>query len=274
MDISVIIPTYKPGSYIFHCLRSIAKQNIAKQRFEVIVILNGCKEPYLSSIRSFIEKELRHIHVSLVQTDVPGVSNARNIGLNNAKGDYIAFIDDDDWVSNNYLENLLIVSTSNSVTIANVLQIDESTHKESPHFLTKAYQNAIHRNNLTIFDTRSFLSAAGGKLIPKSIILDRRFNVRHTLGEDSLFMFEISDKIKEIKIAEPSTIYYVRNRADSVSRREHSFKQRLNVASNLLADYVMVYVPNAAKYDFRLFASRIAATMKNLFFSYKLIKNA
>ena len=97
MKISVIIPTYQPKDYLWECLNSLTSQTISKDDYEVIIVLNGCDEPYKSQIQSYIDAK-EGFHFSLIQTDVPGVSNARNIGLDKSKGEYISFIDDDPWV--------------------------------------------------------------------------------------------------------------------------------------------------------------------------------
>ena len=54
MKISVIIPTYKPKEYIWECLDSLKSQTFDKKEFEIILILNGCKEPYYSEIDKYI----------------------------------------------------------------------------------------------------------------------------------------------------------------------------------------------------------------------------
>ena len=99
MKISVIIPTYKPGAYIWECLDSLRNQTLPKEDFELILVLNGCKDPYYSQIQEYIDKNLIGNNVNFIQTDTGGVSNARNIALDVAKGEYITFIDDDDYIS-------------------------------------------------------------------------------------------------------------------------------------------------------------------------------
>ena len=99
VDISVIIPTYKPQDYFWECLDSLAAQTLEPERFEVTVVLNGCNEPYKSLIQEHISSGMQHLNVRLVQTDTPGVSNARNMGIDMANGTYLTFIDDDDYVS-------------------------------------------------------------------------------------------------------------------------------------------------------------------------------
>ena len=98
MDISVIIPTYKPQDYIWTCLDSLVNQTLSYDHFEVIIILNGCSEPWKSQIEDYIASNMSAMNVTFIQTDIPGVSNARNLGLDAIKGDYVFFIDDDDYM--------------------------------------------------------------------------------------------------------------------------------------------------------------------------------
>lgn len=80
MDISVIIPSYKPGEYVWECLESLNRQTLAKDRFEVIFVLNGCNEPWKSDLQKWFDAH-PELNVNFIQTDTPGVSNARNIAL-------------------------------------------------------------------------------------------------------------------------------------------------------------------------------------------------
>ena len=92
MRISVIIPSYRPEEYLYECLEAIRNQTLTQNEFETLVILNGCKEPYFEQIQKYIN--VHSSNIRLIQTDVPGVSNARNIGIEAAKGEYLTFVDD------------------------------------------------------------------------------------------------------------------------------------------------------------------------------------
>ena len=125
--ISIIIPTYKPGSYFKECLASIANQCINKDILEIIIILNGPQEPWRDTINLWInECGLTSISKFLL-TNESGVSNARNIGIDNANGEYITFIDDDDYISPQYLEELLKVSSPNCVGLSDSIYYIESS---------------------------------------------------------------------------------------------------------------------------------------------------
>lgn len=80
VKISVIIPSYKPQSYLWECLDSVCGQTFPKEEYEVILVLNGCKEPYDGQIREYIGSH-RDIQWKYIHTDEGGVSNARNLAL-------------------------------------------------------------------------------------------------------------------------------------------------------------------------------------------------
>ena len=91
MKISVIIPSYKPKGYLWECLESLYNQTFPSNDFEILLVLNGCCEPYKSQIEEFLKgKDM--CNVCLIQTNQLGVSNARNIGLDRAKGDCISLL--------------------------------------------------------------------------------------------------------------------------------------------------------------------------------------
>ena len=72
IKISVIIPSYKPQDYLWQCLDSICNQTFPKQDYEVILVLNGCNEPYNSQIKQYIGKH-PDVGWNYIQTDNPGV---------------------------------------------------------------------------------------------------------------------------------------------------------------------------------------------------------
>ena len=80
MKITVIVPTYKPQSYLWECLDAIYNQTFSKSDYELILVLNGCNEPYNSQINDWLS-EHKDLQVQFIQTDQGGVSNARNIAL-------------------------------------------------------------------------------------------------------------------------------------------------------------------------------------------------
>lgn len=257
--ISIIIPTYCPGEYIYDCLHSLSKQSLSYASFEIIIVLNGCKAPYEASIKKYIQDNMESMDISVVQTDRAGVSNARNMALCIAKGNYICFLDDDDYVSTNYLSKLLEKADSGVLAVSNLLTFsDEDKNRFGSDYITYAYKNV--KSN-SVFRCRSFLSSSCGKLIHKDIIGNRLFDVRLANSEDALFMFTISNRIDRIERADADAIYYRRLRKNSASRSHISMRNRFAFSVRLIGKFSLIYFRHPFSYNFFLYISRIVAVL-------------
>lgn len=263
--ISVIIPTYRPKAYIWECLQSLAKQTLACDQFEVIVVLNGCNEPFYSQILQFIKKQMPTHQVHLLQTDEGGVSNARNIGMDYATGEYITFIDDDDYVSNTYLEEMLSLSTGNNIVLCYPYAFnDGQPAQQLPYRITDAYNQCAGKSNISINSVaRKFFSGPCMKLIPANYVKDQRFDVRFKIGEDSLFMFLISNKVKNITFTSQNAIYYRRCRENSTIFSTNA-KQRIQNAIHLIIAYSKIYFSKIGEYNFLFYATRILGSLRSI----------
>lgn len=270
LDISVIIPSFKPQSYLYECLESLKSQTFDHNHFEIIIILNGCKEPYYSDIQNYIKHSLPDMNINFIQTDIPGVSNARNIGLDNAKGEYICFVDDDDIVSPNYLSDLLENADEDSIVISNIYSfIHNINEKRKNFFVCNKLSNKERYAHASLFSNRSFLAFPVAKIIHKSIIENRRFNCKFKNGEDALFMTSISDKIKDFRFTNNTAIYYVRERVGSASRRKFNFLLLTKDTLLLLLAYFSIYFSKPLSYNLPLFLSRIPGVIKGAIQLYK-----
>lgn len=266
MELSVIIPTYKPGEYIKDCLSSLLKQSLCPAKFEVIIILNGCGEPYLSAIKAFFQENNPAFRVVLRQTDTSGVSNARNMGIDIAKGEYITFIDDDDWLAENFLEKLLklVQEECSSIGVANVVNYREATGEYCKDWMTNAYERCRKEKKVTLLSGRSFFSTPWGKIIPRVLIGDVRFDASFKQGEDALFMASISKRVSEIRLASSDTIYYRRLRKASAGRNRAKwsiFKDSFRLSLAFLAMYLSDVLHN----NLPFFANRVLAPYKEIF---------
>ena len=99
--ISIIVPIYNSGRYLRQCLDSIINQSY--KNFEVLLINDGSVDDSATICKEYVEKDSR---IRYFEKENGGVSSARNLGLKNVKGNYITFVDSDDWVDENYLELL------------------------------------------------------------------------------------------------------------------------------------------------------------------------
>lgn len=266
MKISVIIPTYKPQSYIEECLFSIKSQTFDKAQFDVHIILNGCNEPYYTKIKEFVSINLQEYNVKVTQTDIAGVSNARNIGLDVAQGEYIAFLDDDDYISPTYLEQLFKITSQDTIAISNLVAFKDQSNEMLPYYVSNAYNKIIKLDKITIINSRSFFSGPWAKLIHRDIIGTRRFNIKLSNSEDGLFMFTISNLVDKIKCTSSDAIYFRRVRLQSATTQKRTKSYLLKNFSVLVYNYTSIYIKSPFSYNVFFFTTRILASLKTLFF--------
>lgn len=260
MNISIIIPTYKPGSYLKDCLESINNQTMDKKCFEVIIVLNGVIKPYIEYIYSLTK--MYDFNSVVIPTETPGVSNARNLGLSRTQGEYVCFIDDDDKISPSYLENLYSKATPNNIVASNVKAFYNNSNKTENDYIASAYKKLINKNSsLSVFKGRKFMSSSCCKIISRRIIQDVRFDTNLKIGEDSVFMAKISKKVKSIVLSDSSAIYYRRLRAGSASRVKQPILKKCNIVCKLLKKYTKMLTPS---YNIPFIATRIVAALLKL----------
>lgn len=268
MKVSVIIPTYKPGDYLEECLASLGVQTLDSHLFETIIILNGCDEPWNTQVNDYIRKYLKGHNTRLIQTNQPGVSNARNMALDIASGEYITFIDDDDYISPSYLEELLEKSSEKCVALSDSIYFNDKTGELD-------YNNAHHLNYLSnididkpsLFAVRVFFNGPVMKMLHRNIIGNRRFDRRFANGEDSLFMMLISDKIERVAFTSPKAVYFRRIRNGSATTKP---RNKTAIWINYLAlatTYTKYYFSNPMKYNWPFVLSRYLAIVKGALFN-------
>ena len=267
LKITVIIPTYKPQAYLWKCLDSLHNQTFQADDFEILLILNGCNDPYQSEIKDYISLN-KMCNIQLIQTDESGVSNARNIGLDYAKCDYITFIDDDDYVSSTYLEELYAKASPDTISLCYPFAFKDGEYENQlPCSITDAYDLCVsHGANLRISSyVRKYFSGPCMKLIPRSFIQDRRFDIHFRNGEDTLFMFLISDRFSKFSFTSRSAVYYRRFRVGSSVHNKYSFCEKLSFCFRQQVCYIKYYISNPFQYNLIFFISRVFGSFTFLY---------
>jgi glycosyltransferase involved in cell wall biosynthesis len=261
-NVSVIIPTFKPDNYIFECLGSLKEQIFPREKFEILLILNGDRDPFYTLLCNYINAEFGGYNIRLFYTDAAGVSNARNIGIDQCRGRYIAFIDDDDIVSENYLCRMYAMVHENIMPLSYSRAFKNNIADTFDYFITRSYERNINKR-LSILNVRSFFSTPCCKLINREIIGNKRFDTEFQTGEDALFMFLISDKIKEMRLTGKDSVYYRRIRQGSLTTGREN-KYTVLKCLKRISVYTLIFFGNPFRYNFLFFISRILASLKSL----------
>ena len=144
IKLSIVIPIYKVENYIIECLESVCCQLV--EGVEVILVNDGTPDNSMLMARQYISEQYAHLKEQFIFIDQEnqGLSGARNTGISVAKGEYIAFLDSDDKLNNNYIEEILNVIKLNSDI--DIIQFDAlrfnnsgsvSVFLESLHYIGK-----------------------------------------------------------------------------------------------------------------------------------------
>lgn len=265
MKISVIIPTYKPQDYLWECLDSLVAQTFPKEDFEVILVLNGCAEPYKSAIEKYIAEKMQGMNVNFIHTEVGGVSNARNLALDQVKGEFVTFIDDDDFVSPRYLELLYEKADAETISLCYPYAFKDGMLQEQmfSYEMTQQYKTLYNNGKMPYYSARKFFSGPCMKLIPECMIKNRRFDVKFKNGEDSLFMFYLSDRFKSVIFTNKDACYYRRIRKNSAYTSQ-TFTYKLRNALRLIITYSNIYIRCPFKYNTLFFITRIMGACRSI----------
>lgn len=182
--ISVIIPIYNSALYLKQCVDSLMKQDI--DEIEYIFINDASTDGSLSVLNSLL-KNYPNKHSRIINLEKNGgISNARNIGLKYAKGEYVTHCDSDDWVDANMYSTLYQLATSNNADIVACNFVDEYKNYYKIHF--QPYSTNMEENIRRLLNGDIFPSL-WASIIRRELISSHEigFPKNLNMGEDLLF---------------------------------------------------------------------------------------
>lgn len=221
--ITIVLPAYNIEDYVDDCIQSVLNQTY--RNFELIIIDDGSSDHTLAKC----EKYSKDKRIKIISQSNQGVSKARNVGIENASGKFIAFIDGDDVLSKKYLEILLnsIIKNSADMAICGYVTNIDNLENQSIEAKTKT----ISKENLeTLIIKKKFQDCyVWNKLFKKSIIKDKniKFPVGITIWEDIYFMFSYIEQCNKISIINQS-LYYYRTRENSAVNKSETIKKTMD----------------------------------------------
>lgn len=184
--ISVILPVYNSETTLEKCIVSILRQTY--MQYELIIVNDGSTDSSKTIIDRYADSDNRVVVIDKMNG---GVSSARNLGIESAKGEYICFVDSDDYVATTYIEELYNCIVSNGTDLALCL-ISRSKEMESD-CVTRFDMNELIQS---IIDNDEHNAGPYNKLFRKELIGNLRFAEDIYLGEDTLFCVEYAKKCK------------------------------------------------------------------------------
>ena len=200
--VSIIVPIYNTEEFLDRCLQSIVSQTY--KNIEIILVDDGSTDCSLGICKEYASKDNR---VKLLSQPNGGASAARNNGLGNAQGDYVMFVDSDDWIELDMVQNLL----------------DAIKAKETDMVVTQVPLDNVIPNSKTLGKMEALPILLNGtwwspygKLFDRSIISGIRFP-KATISEDYVFMMHTILKCEQIYY-DCRCFYHRETREGSLSR--------------------------------------------------------
>ncbi|MCH5675989.1 glycosyltransferase family 2 protein [Streptomyces gilvus] len=207
IKVSVIIPVYNPGKYIQPCIDSLVRQTLPADEFEVLFVNDGSTDDTPEKLEA-LAKEHPHFRViSIPNSGWPG--KPRNIGVGEAKGEYVQFLDQDDYLASDALRRLYDMGHRNGSDI--VIGKVASNFRGVPHGVFRADREKCTIHNAPLYD-----SLTPHKMFRTEFLRENR--IAYPEGkrrlEDQLYMMEAYFPAKVVSILGSYTCYYYSKRDD------------------------------------------------------------
>lgn len=211
--ISIIIPMYNSELYIEKTINSIINQTF--ENFELLIVDDGSTDSSYEICKKIASKDQRIIVFSKTNG---GVSSARNFGIDHAKGEWILFIDSDDYINKEYIQSFIShLNNKESLTIQKGCIIIHPNRKHEVYCVNDTILHARTRNQIfsALYEKILLYSSVWGKLFNKSIIAKNnlKFNENILNGEDRLFVSDylLCHEVNDISILDSIGYnYYMR----------------------------------------------------------------
>ena len=215
IKVSIIVPVYNSESYLNECINSLLSQTL--KEIEIILINDGSKDKSLEILNNFALKDSRIIIISKVNNT--GMSDARNLGLDISHGEYIGFVDSDDYIQKETYEIAYKAAKKDNIDVVEFQYVN--------YYERKKIKPIINNNNFDINGNIKEIKECWEEIkieiwskIYKNKFINK-YNIRfvHDLyGEDFCFNLMVFPRIKKIKFI-PGNFYIYRRRKGQLTKQ-------------------------------------------------------
>lgn len=225
MKVSVIIPVFNAEDYLEECIDSVLKQSYSD--FEILLINDGSTDSSASICTKYASNDNR---IKVFTQQNSGVSSARNVGIENAKGEWITFVDSDDTIQQRYFDLLEVNSETDWIHVDMSRQIPSSM----PSRISFEDQFYTVQDFISRYSLYPDFPEACGKFFKREFIIvnNLKFDEDLKFGEDSVFNLKY---LKFCKTVSTSNIakYEYRNEAGVLSKLNYNVRNDLKLFSTV-----------------------------------------
>lgn len=272
--ISVIIPLFNAEQTILRCLTSLKEQS--NNNIEVIIVNDGSTDGSSNLVEKYIQENKLN-EWQLFSTLNRGVANARNFGISRAKGEYLCFVDADDYVEKDYIEKLLSVMQQYNcdLCISSYYKVIYKKGKKNVQnclLLDKFYPNISSLSSSGNLFIDGFMHPCWGKLYKTRIIRDNQVMFpNQSLSEDTVFNLKYLNYINSIKTIEYPLYNYIIN-LDSHSLSKSFPLDIFHIYISIHRDYVAFFQKHSLDITIieKMMYAQYYSAMIKVFFSKSL----
>lgn len=222
--VSIIIPVYNIKDYLDQCMQSVLKQTY--HNLEIILVDDGSTDSSGTMCDAYARFDER---VRVFHKKNGGLSEARNLGLAHARGEYVMFVDGDDWVHRGMVERLMkgLVRTNADMACCQVQDVLEG---DRPIEVTDGATETVYEGDEILQEWMAGTRINGNsptKLIRRTAIGDSRFPVGK-IYEDAFFVSILFPRLRRVYVTSAGLYYYRRGRMESISTASYT-KKNLDV---------------------------------------------
>ena len=239
-EISIIVPVYKVEKYIYRCVDSILKQSF--ENFELILVDDGSTDESKIICDLYESNDSR---IKVIHKENGGLSDARNAGIDIAKGKYISFIDSDDYVEKDYIKSMYdaIKKDNSDISVSlHVIKYENGKTKFKFENQCDKIVNAKQALEMMLYDDGLDLSA-WGKLY-KTVFFNNIKFPKGRIFEDAATTYKLMDKAEKISLVNQYLYnYMIRNNSIS-SGKFNEKKMDLISSTKEMTDFVSQKYPD------------------------------
>jgi glycosyltransferase involved in cell wall biosynthesis len=235
MFISIIVPVYNAEKYLAKCIDSVLSQSYTN--FELLLIDDGSTDSGGQICDDYAKKDNR---IKVIHQKNAGVSAARNHGIRESKGDYICFIDADDWVNIDYLETYIsVIKLHFPDFIISGYTYDFISSKKTIEYSIPP-RNAYTQEEISVLlpelHNNALLVSIWSKFFKKSIINNYSLQFDETINywEDTVFCWNFLLHVKSISVIENAGYHYRKDDSDSLTKKKYSFDHWFRIAQKVI----------------------------------------
>ena len=229
--ISVIVPVYNIEKYLSRCIDSILDQTY--KNWEAIFVNDGSTDNSLKILEEYKKRDKR---IKIIDKKNAGSGAARNDGIENSKGEYIAFLDSDDWYEKNFLEKLYnnLIENNSDVSMCNPKMTYDNIEKNSKintYFFKNVELDKTPEKILGILA----MPVVWNKLYKKDIIVKNKIRFpNYSFCEDVEFLYKTFLYVNKVsKIEDDLYNYYQRKNSATKKIKEEAIEQVYKVLENI-----------------------------------------